>query len=69
MVNSTNYYFEINNCIILRGRIMETWLDRLLENIIMKFRIGDRANIDVKSKIGEGFSSAEVYLVELKRRF
>ena len=45
---------------------METWLDRLLENIIMKFRIGDRANIDVKSKIGEGFSGAEVYLVELK---
>ena len=27
---------------------METWLDRLLENIIMKFRIGDRANIDPK---------------------
>lgn len=45
---------------------METLLDRLLENIIMKFRIRDRANKDVKTKIGEGFSGAEVYLVELK---
>lgn len=45
---------------------METWLNKLLENIVMKFHIGDRANIDIKSKIGEGFSDAEVYLVELK---
>ncbi len=41
-------------------------LDKLLEKIIEKFHIGDKSNIDVKSKVNEGFSSAEVYLVELK---
>lgn len=45
---------------------MGTWLNKLLEKIVLKFHIGDKTNIDVKSKIGEGFSSAEVYLVELK---
>lgn len=45
---------------------METWLDKLLEKIVMKFHIGNKENIDVKSKIGEGLSGAEVYLVELK---
>lgn len=45
---------------------METWLNKLLESIVVKFRIGDRTNIDIKSKIDEGFSGAEVYLVELK---
>lgn len=45
---------------------METLLDRLLDNIAMEFHIGDRENIDIKSKIGEGFSGAEIYLVELK---
>lgn len=44
---------------------METWLNKLFEEIIMKFHIGDRKNIDVKTKIGEGFSGAEVYLIEL----
>ncbi len=45
---------------------METWLDKLSEKIIMAFQIGDIENMDVISKIGEGFSNAEVYLVELK---
>lgn len=36
---------------------MGTWLNKLLEKIVMKFHIGDKTNIDVKSKIGEGFSS------------
>ena len=49
-----------------RGKTMKTWLDKLLEDIVMKFYIGDRENIDVKSKMDEGFSGAEVYLVELK---
>ncbi len=45
---------------------METWLDKLFEKIVMKFQVGNKANIDIKSKVGEGFSGAEVYLVELK---
>ncbi len=45
---------------------METLLDRLLDSIAMEFHVGDKGNIDIKSKIGEGFSGAEVYLVELK---
>lgn len=45
---------------------METLLDRLLDNIAMEFHVGDKENIDIKSKIGEGFSGAEVYLVEFK---
>lgn len=45
---------------------MKTWLDELLEKIVMAFQIGDSENIDVISKIGEGFSNAEVYLIELK---
>lgn len=32
----------------------------------MEFHIGDKKNLDVKAKIGEGRSGAEVYLVELK---
>ena len=32
----------------------------------MEFHVGDKGNIDIKAKIGEGFSGAEVYLVELK---
>lgn len=45
---------------------METLLNRLLDNIAMEFHAGDKENIDIKSKIGEGFSGAEVYLVEFK---
>lgn len=47
---------------------METMLmlDKLLDNIVTEFHIGDKENIDIKSKIGEGFSGAEVYLVELR---
>lgn len=45
---------------------METLLDRLLDNIAMEFHVGDKENIDIKSKIGEGLSGAEVYLIELK---
>lgn len=45
---------------------MKTWLDELLEKIVMAFQIGDSENIDVISKIGEGFSNAEVYSIELK---
>ena len=43
--------------------MMETLLDRLLDNIAMAFHVGGKENIDIKSKIGEGFSGAEVYLV------
>lgn len=46
--------------------MMETLLDRLLDNIAMAFHVGGKENIDIKSKIGEGFSGAEVYLVEFK---
>lgn len=45
---------------------METLLDRLFDNIVLEFHIGSKENIDIKSKMGEGFSSAEVYLIELK---
>lgn len=45
---------------------MQTWLDKIIESIVVKFHIGDKDNIDVKSKVSEGFSGAEVYLVELK---
>jgi hypothetical protein len=48
------------------GKVMETMLNKLMERIVMKLHIGDMENIDVKSKIGEGLSGAEVYLVELK---
>lgn len=45
---------------------METLLDKMLDNIAKEFHIGDKENIDIKSKMGVGFSGAEVYLVELK---
>lgn len=45
---------------------METLLDKLVDSIVMEFHIGGKGNLDIKSKIGEGFSGAEVYLVELK---
>lgn len=65
MDRNINYNFEMDNC-LREDQIMETCLVKLLEDIVIKFRIGNRENIDVKSKIGEGFSGAEVYLVELK---
>ena len=30
---------------------MGTWLNKLLEKIVMKFHIGDKTNIDVKFRI------------------
>ncbi len=48
------------------GRNMDTWFRQLLDRILIEFHIGDRKNIDVKTKMSEGFSEAEVYLIELK---
>lgn len=45
---------------------METWLGQLLRQILTEFHIGDKRNIDIKRKMTDGFSNAEVYLVELK---
>lgn len=44
----------------------ETWLENLIDKIVLEFHIGSRENLDVKMKIQEGFSGAEVYLIELK---
>lgn len=42
------------------------WLGQLFGRIVQEFHIGSRENLDVKRKMQEGFSGAEVYLVELK---
>lgn len=44
---------------------MGTILDTISDEIILKFQIGDRKNLEIKEQINVGFSGAEVYLIEL----
>ena len=45
---------------------MDTWLGQLFDRIVQEFHIESRENLDIKMKMQEGFSGAEVYLIELK---
>lgn len=45
---------------------MSAWLGQLFDRIVMEFHVGDRKDMDVKKRMREGFSGAEVYLIELK---
>lgn len=45
---------------------MDTWLGQLFDRIVPEFHIGSVENLDIKRKMQEGFSGAEVYLIELK---
>lgn len=45
---------------------METLQKELIDKIVLSFNIDDKNNLVLISRIGDGFSGAEVYLIELK---
>ena len=46
-------------------RNMATNLEKILDEFICTFKIGNKNNFEIKEKINTGFSDAEVYLIEL----